>query len=196
MAQKIWNVAKEVLFILLVLFVLFSVVIAVLFFVPKSSTPFSVTMNAIKIAEPGEPVGTVPITIEGTYIERFFTESYYSSDQIELNITAFDGFADFEPSGTSDTLGTVSDISALRYQVTHYYAYKDGRPYSVTVLFAEDFKYWSMTVSQWDAFSRESQTIAYYLGSINENATLEEINKVFGSIGYTKVWEDQTEPTD
>ena len=196
MTLKTWNTVKDVLLIVFAVLILFLIITAILSHTPKSSTPFHVTLNAVKITDPGEPVDTVPVTIEGSYKQYFFSEQSCHPDQIEVNISALDGFTDFVPVGTDNGLGEVFDVSPHGYQRTHYYAYKDGRPYSISICFSKDFNYWSISVSQWDAFYKESQMMAYYVGSTNENATLEDINNVFTPIDYKKAWSNDTETTD
>jgi hypothetical protein len=191
MAQKIWTIIKDVLFILIVVSVLLFALLVAFWHIPKDTVPFSVTINAIRITEPGEPSGTIPITIEGNYIERFFSDSRRQYDELELTISPLDGLTDFVPSGIDTDRGKVICDSHNENRRTHYYAYKDGRPYSVNISFSKDFCNWLISVSKWDTFEGGSQVIAYYMGSTDENATLEDLCEVFAPFDYKLVWQTQ-----
>ena len=193
MAYKIWSIIKEVLFVLLILVILSALVIACLSFIPKNNTPFDVTLNAIKIAEPGVPVDTVPITIEGNYKQFFQIGRSYKADQIVLNIASFDGFTDFVPLNNESSLSDVGRVTSPDYAYTLYYATKDDKPYYVTFAFTEDYHYWLINISSWDAFKREATTYAYYACSTNASDSLEEIQSHFSVKDFSAAWNQPEE---
>lgn len=196
MAYKIWSITKEVLFVLLVLIILFSLVLTGLSYIPKSSTPFSVTLNAIKITDPGLPVDTLPITIEGNYKEFFQIGRSYKADQVVLNISSFDGFTDFESQGKESSPNAVGKIDSPEYGYILYYATKDGKPYYATINFSKDFQYWLINISSYDALQRKSTTYAYYACSTNPNDSLEEIQSHFSIKDFSKAWDDSKPEID
>lgn len=73
---------KKVLYILGAVFALILIVASCLYLIPTKSTPFDLTLDALKTDNDGNELGTVPITLRGTLTEYLFRD-----DRISIEIS-------------------------------------------------------------------------------------------------------------
>lgn len=180
MEDKRVNICKDVVLILCTILVLYFIISAIIPVIPElaiAGNPIDISFTATKITPEGAIAETMPITIKGELL------TYSSSQRLKVDISSFDGFTDFVPQGKNGD--KVKEVELRDCRMVTYYATKENRTYYVVLYFNETMDYWMLIVNGWDLFAEnkdglgESYHYAYYAGSTDESATVEDICKYF-----------------
>lgn len=134
---------KKIMYILGGILIFFLFMAVCLYFIPIQSTPFDLTLDALKTDNDGNELGAVPITVRGTLTEYLFRD-----DRIKLEIEPFEDLYDIEPWETdiynSTDIGQPDEHGyySLLWQASSTVVGEDS--YLLSIWFQEDLSRWEI----------------------------------------------------
>ncbi len=179
MFDKAMYIIKRAVATLCGIFVILLILNLCLYNISKN-TPIKVSMEAVKLDEYGNQVGTVPIAING-----YLKEYLFRSDALDVNIAPFDGLTDFEPVEqlNDHVFGAIHNWQWSDWRSTFYTANGVGYFYHVDMYFDQDFERWLFSPRGYLYTSMESKKEKYYyIASANEEDSLEDLKEYFKQI--------------
>ena len=174
MLRKIWNIAKGIFLVLGIVFILLLFLYAILSKLPKSTTAVDVSLDMVKLDELGNEIGTFPVTIKGEIKEYWFHE-----DQLDVIISPFESYTEFEPGNSNGLPGGVFDMHSMLHTVYHGKG-PDGNE-AFAVYFSKDLKYWAFVVTKYTE-DNPFYSSARYVASTNSNDTVMDLKNYFDGL--------------
>lgn len=144
--------------------------VALVIYRNPTTTPISVSFDAVKIDADGNQRKTVPIELTGKWIYPLFQDA-----RLELTASEFDRMARLELLGNDDSTfpGAVPmpnhDVPYLMCVGWVFNTLKN-EPAHCIVLFSPDYERWMIAFELDDTF---------YVGSVNEEDTVEDLYEYF-----------------
>ena len=177
--QKALSIFKRAFVTLCGIFVILLILNLSLYNIPKY-TPVKVSLEAVKLDEYGNELGTFPITING-----YLKEYLFRSDSLDVKISPLDGLTDFEPVEqlNDHVFGAIHDWKWSDWRSTFYTANGVGYFYHVDMYFDPNFDHWLFSPRGYlhSNFEQKKEKY-YYIASTNEEYSLEDIKEYFKQI--------------
>ena len=149
-----------------------AVIVALLYCFPRQ-TLIDVTLNAVKLDEDGNEIGTAKLHITGRYVNYFILE-----DQLELSIDPIDGLMHIETtdkSGLPRSLGNQTGTEYWMHSMGAYDSDANGMTF-VGFFCTEEFDRLAIRMSN------AKQGDFWYVTSVSGDYTVQEIIEYFGGI--------------
>ena len=146
------------------------IVAAALYFIPKT-TPIDVTVDAVKMDQAGNELGTVQLHIKGVYREYLFREPL-----MELEIDPFGNYMNIQGGGLHflelpERDFDMGSMLLTAYQVT------ENRMCTLNMVFTDSFD--RFMISDGDSNSTEFSYVASISGKYAARETVEYINSFY-----------------
>lgn len=147
------------------------IVAALLYYVPHA-TPIDLTLNATKLDEAGNVLGTVQIHIKGQQLDYLFRESRW-----DVEIEPFDDLPQFQLSDSPNGRGTIHTYSSLDPDVLSVYGgcFLPEETYYLYINYTEEMDCFSIQLLH------KSSKI-YYVASASGNYDTQGIIDYFNNI--------------
>lgn len=130
--------SKKILYIGCAIIISLLLIGTLLYFIPVSSTPIDITMDAVKSDSDENEIGTVPITVKGT-VEKYL----FRDDRVSLEIESFEDLYDITQWDSRDYSGYGPDEYGFYWLYFNASSTVAGEnSYMVTVVFREDLSSW------------------------------------------------------
>lgn len=166
---------KKVLIITALCIVAVLIVAALLYFVPKV-TPIDVTLNAVKLDEAGNELGTVQIHIKGNKLDYLFQES-----RLDVQIDPFFSKLGFHlpdnHNGAQICANSVEDVQ-IKYAV--FGGWTASNPEYIAIHFTEEMDYISLIHTCFGEGEGTRETV-YYVASANGKYNTQEVLDFFNN---------------
>ena len=164
--------AKKTFLIIGIILMLAFIVGVILYYVPYV-TKINITLNAVKLDENGNEIGTVQIVIQGNKQDYLFQE-----DRVDLSIEPFDNLVNITPSNQDGIAGVIHPTFVGDYSLVYY-----GASVQTTVNVTDAYAFCTLAISddlgRWAFRRSENGKETYYVASVSGNDTTEELIAFF-----------------